>query len=158
MATIVKTPSSTWKAVIRKNGWPTSIKTFRTKRDTEDWSRRTEDEMVRGTYIQRATADRMTVESAADRYIKEVTPTKRSPTQEGEQHRAEILKNHLGKYSLTALTPEIIAKFRDERLAGTDRKNDKGEPIPRRCSSIHRPATFCGHRSSTTPKSKNENQ
>ena len=65
--------------------------------------------MVRGTYIQRATADRMTVESAVDRYIKEVTPTKRSSTQEGEQRRAEILKNHLGKYSLAALTPEIIA-------------------------------------------------
>ena len=54
MATIVKTPSGTWKAVIRKSGWPTTIKTFRTKRDAEDWARRTEDEMVRGAYIQRA--------------------------------------------------------------------------------------------------------
>jgi hypothetical protein len=48
MATIVKTPSGTWKAVIRKIGWPTTAKTFRTKRDAEDWARRTEDEMVRG--------------------------------------------------------------------------------------------------------------
>lgn len=54
MATITKTPSRTWKAVIRKSGWPTTIKTFRTKRDAEDWARRTEDEMVRGVYIQRA--------------------------------------------------------------------------------------------------------
>ncbi len=44
MATIVKTPAGTWKAVIRKTGWPTNAKTFRTKRDAEDWSRRTEDE------------------------------------------------------------------------------------------------------------------
>ena len=145
MATIVKTPSSTWKAVIRKNGWPTSIKTFRTKRDAEDWSRRTEDEMVRGTYIQRATADRMTVQSAVDRYIKEVTPTKRSSTQEGEQRRAEILKNHLGKYSLAALTPEIIAKFRDERLAGTDRKNDKGEPVLRANNTVRLELALLGH-------------
>ena len=29
MATIVKTPSGTWKAVIRKQGWPTASKTFR---------------------------------------------------------------------------------------------------------------------------------
>lgn len=43
MATITKTPSRTWKAIIRKSGWPT-IKTFRTKRDTEDWARRTKDE------------------------------------------------------------------------------------------------------------------
>jgi hypothetical protein len=47
MATLVKTPSGTWKALIRKTGWPTVAKTFRTKRDAEDWSRRTEDEMVR---------------------------------------------------------------------------------------------------------------
>ena len=50
--------------------------------------------MARGTYIQRVTADRMTVESAVDRYVKEVTPTKRPPSQEGEQSRAEILKRH----------------------------------------------------------------
>lgn len=51
MATLVKTPSGTWKALIRKTGWPTVAKTFRTKRDAEDWSRRTEDEMVRGVYV-----------------------------------------------------------------------------------------------------------
>lgn len=50
MATLVKTASGTWKAVIRKRGWPTTVKTFRTKRDAEDWSRRTEDEMVCGVY------------------------------------------------------------------------------------------------------------
>ena len=48
MATIVKTPSGTWKAVIRKTGFPTTVKTFRLKRDAEDWARTTEDEMVRG--------------------------------------------------------------------------------------------------------------
>ncbi len=50
MATIVKTPSGTWKAVIRKIGWPTTAKIFRTKRDAGGWARRTEDEMVRGVY------------------------------------------------------------------------------------------------------------
>ena len=74
MATIVKTPSGTWKAVIRKSGWPTSSKTFRTKRDAEDWARRTEDEMVRGVYIQRAPAERMTVEAALNRYLKVALP------------------------------------------------------------------------------------
>ena len=38
------------QVVIRKRGWPTVIKTFRTKRDAEDWARRTEDEMVRGVH------------------------------------------------------------------------------------------------------------
>ena len=35
MPTIVKTDSGTWKAVIRKTGFPTT-KTFRLKRDAED--------------------------------------------------------------------------------------------------------------------------
>jgi len=81
MATIVKTPSGTWKAVIRKLGWPTMAKTFRTKRDAEDWSRRTEDEMVRGAFIQRAAGDRLTLAMAIKRYVAEVVPTKRHSSQ-----------------------------------------------------------------------------
>jgi hypothetical protein len=90
MATITKTPSSTWKALVRKSGWPTTIKTFRTKRDAEDWARRVEDEMVRGAYIQRATSDRMTVKDAMDRYLSEVVPTKRPTSQVAEQ--ADLLR------------------------------------------------------------------
>ena len=43
----------------RKTDWPTNEKTFRTKRDAEDWARRTEDEMVRGVYIQHCGSERM---------------------------------------------------------------------------------------------------
>ena len=67
MATLVKTPSGTWKALIRKTGWTTVAKTFHTKRVAEDWSRRTEDEMVRGVHIQRSGSERMTLEAALKR-------------------------------------------------------------------------------------------
>lgn len=46
-------------AIIRKVGFPATIKTFRTKRDAEDWSRATEDEMVRGLYIRRKSGGRL---------------------------------------------------------------------------------------------------
>lgn len=36
MTTIAKTPSGTWKALVRKRGYPAAIKTFRVKRDAED--------------------------------------------------------------------------------------------------------------------------
>jgi len=36
-----------------------------------------------------------------------------------------------GKYSLAALTPELIAKYRDDRLSGLDRKDSKGKPFPK---------------------------
>ena len=64
IATIVKTLSGTWNALIRKTGFPTTIKTFRLKRDAEDWARRIEDEMVLGLFVQRAPAERLTFEKA----------------------------------------------------------------------------------------------
>ncbi|QDR34505.1 integrase [Pseudomonas aeruginosa] len=38
--------------MVRKTDWPTNEKTFRTEDEIEDWPFRTEDEMVRGVYIQ----------------------------------------------------------------------------------------------------------
>lgn len=117
MATINKPPSSTWKAVIRKRGWPSTIKTFRTKRDAEDWARRTEDEMVRGVYIDRADANRMLLKSAIDRYLRDVSSTKKPSTESAEKHKAKALKAELGDYSLAALNQNLIADYRDRRLA-----------------------------------------
>jgi integrase len=116
MATVTKTPSGTWKAIIRKVGWPTASKTFRTKRDAEDWARRTEDEMVRGVFIQRAPSERLTFNDAIDQYLKEVSPTKSDFTQRGEKSKAKRLKAELGKYSLAAITPDLVAEYRDKRL------------------------------------------
>lgn len=123
MATVTKTPSGTWKALIRKAGWPTTSKTFRTKRDAEDWSRRTEDEMVRGVFIQRAQAERLTLESALDRYLKEVSITKSIFTQRGETSKSKQLKAELGKYSLAAITPDLVAGYRDKRLEAGKKPN-----------------------------------
>lgn len=147
MATLVKTPSGTWKAVIRKTGFPTSAKTFRIKRDAEDWARRTEDEMVRGVYIQRGSAERMTVSAALNRYLAEVSPSKRPSSAASDIRRSKSLIHSLGKYSLAALTPEIIAKYRDERLAGLDRKdfNGKSNPKPRAANTVRLDLALLGH-------------
>ena len=85
--------------MIRKNGWPTSTKTFRTKRDAEDWSRRTEDEMVRGVFIQRTPSEKMTIETAMFRYVKEVVPTKKPSTQKREATRVKQLLSYFGHLS-----------------------------------------------------------
>lgn len=144
MATIVKTPSGTWKAVIRKTGWPTTVKTFRLKKDAEDWARRTEDDMVRGMFIQRAPSERMTLEAAMKRYLSEVTPTKRPSTQNNERKRSAALVNFFGKYSLAAITAELIAEYRDRRLAGEDRLKD-GKPQPRAANTVRLELALLGH-------------
>lgn len=144
MATIVKTPSGTWKAVIRKTGWPTTSKTFRTKRDAEDWARRTEDEMVRGLFVQRAPSERLTLETAMRRYLAEVTPTKRPQTQSSEMRRSVPVIKFFGKYSLAAITPDLIAQYRDTRLAGEDRMKN-GQPQPRAANTVRLELALLGH-------------
>ena len=116
MASVTKTPSGTWKALVRKRGYVAEIKTFRIKRDADDWARGVEDEMVRGMYIRRSNAERLTVSAALDRYVREVAPTKKASTQDREKGRYETLRAFFGDYSLVAVTPELVAMFRDQRL------------------------------------------
>ena len=116
MATLVKTPKGEWKSVIRRHGWPTVAKTFRTKRDAEDWGRAIEDERVRGVFVNRANSHQLSLARALDRYLAEITPTKRATTAYRERSRVKTLNSHLGEYSLVSLTPEIISRFRDDRL------------------------------------------
>jgi integrase len=145
VATITKTESGKWKGIIRKSGWPTIVKTFRLKKDAEDWARRTEDEMVRGVFVQRAPSERMTVDAALKRYLKEVTPTKRPLSQASDECRAKPLALHLGKYSLATLTPEIIAQYRDMRLSGDDRKDVRGVAQPRAKNTVRLDLALLGH-------------
>ncbi len=123
MATIVKTPSGTWKALIRKIGWPTTAKTFRTKRDAEDWARRTEDEMVRGVYLSRAPSEKLTVSAALKRYMEEVSATKKATTQRSEKFTRSHLDAFFGKYSMAAVSADLVAKYRDERLVAGKSNN-----------------------------------
>lgn len=117
MATFVHTPKGLWKAVVRRSGWPTISKTFRTKRDAQDWARQAEDEMVRGVFVNRASSHRLSLAHAIDRYLSEITPTKRRSTADSEKRRAKTVKERLGKYSLVSLAPEIVSGYRDARLA-----------------------------------------
>jgi len=115
LATLVKTPSG-WKALIRKTGWPSQAKTFRTKRDAEDWARRTEDEMVRGVFIERSTSERLSFSHALDRYLTEITPTKKLTTQRAERFRAAPLREFFGAYAMAAINVDLVARYRDQRL------------------------------------------
>ena len=116
-----KLPPAPGRHSFVKMAGPLSPKTFRTKRDAEDWSRRTEEEMVPGVYIRRSGSEKMTLEAALKRYLADITPTKKPATQRGETSKAKKLIEHLGKYSLAALSAEIIAGYRDKRLSEPSR-------------------------------------
>lgn len=121
MASVTKTAGGTWKAYVRKSGFPAQIKTFRLKKDAEDWARRVEDEIVRGVYIVRASAEKMTLRQALQRYLVEVSPTKKTGPRR-EAIPANALAAELGGYSLAAITPDVVAAYRDKRLAAISKK------------------------------------
>ncbi len=68
-------------------------------------------------YIDRAGSDHLMLTHALDRYLPEVSSTKRATTADAEGHKAKALKQSLGAYSLAAVTPDLVAQYRDERLA-----------------------------------------
>lgn len=72
--------------------------------------------MVRGVYIGRTSAERLTFDKALDRYLSEVTPTKKPSTQAAERAKAIALREFFGDYSLVAISPDLIASYGDECL------------------------------------------
>ena len=52
----------------------------------------------------------MTVEAALDKYEKDITPTKKAFTQRAEAGRVKQLKKFFGKYSLAAVTQDLVFK------------------------------------------------
>ncbi len=117
MASITRNASGNWKAIVRRKGWPPIIKTFRAKRDAKDWARTTEDEIIRGIYIRRIDSERTTIDEALTRYLAEVSPGKSPSSHHSDTRKAKTLREHLGTYSLAAVTPALVAEFRDQRLA-----------------------------------------
>ena len=72
--------------------------------------------MVRGTYVDHRRYERIALGDALDRYLAEVSSTKRPSTADSDRSRARVLKQYLGRYTLMSLTPEIVSRFRDDRL------------------------------------------
>lgn len=115
MATIRNRGKGQWQAQVRKKGYPLQTKTFQYKADAEDWAKSVERDMRQGVFVSRSEAENTTLGDLIDRYIKEVTPSKRSAA--SEEQRLKFLKSKLGKHNFAALQSKDVSKLRDERLA-----------------------------------------
>ena len=73
--------------------------------------------MRKGLFIDRADSVKMSIRDALERYKNEILPTKRQSTAKNERLRLAQLQIVFGKYTLAALTPTMIAEFRDRRLS-----------------------------------------
>ena len=113
MATFDKRGDLQWRAQIRRKGFPVQRKTFNSHAEAEAWAAVVESEMARGVFVSRTESESTTLKDALGRYENEILPTKKSQASVRSQIR--LLSNRLGRYSLAAVTPTLISKYRDER-------------------------------------------
>lgn len=101
-----------YQAQVRRSGYPPQSKTFETRRDAEKWMRSIEREMDIGSFIPRDEATRTTIADLAARYREELTPRMRGQRQ--EESRLKAAERKFGDFNLSAVTPAMVAKWRDE--------------------------------------------
>jgi integrase len=105
-----------WQAKIRRNGYPTTSKTFARRADATAWARQQEAEMDRGVWRDRSSADTTTLYALLEWYQRDVMPTHRGA--EVERQRIDALKrDEITRFKLSALSPLVLADWRDRRLA-----------------------------------------
>lgn len=114
MGTIRRRGDYQWQAQIRRAGYPTQSKTFETRQAAEKWARALEREMDTGEFIPRDEAARTTIKRLAEMYEEERVNLMKHPRQELSRLKAVVAK--FGDYHLSAVTPAMAAKWRDELL------------------------------------------
>src|SRR5690606_30678885 len=93
-----------WQAQVRRKGIPPRAKSFDSKIDAEKWARNLEAELDRcGLLPDTRLDEQMTVRALFERYLKEITPHKRSASTEVYRLKA-MLKRDIAYRTLATLT------------------------------------------------------
>ncbi|PUE59347.1 integrase [Limnohabitans curvus] len=107
--------SSKWQARVTRDGYPNQVKTFEARADAERWARSVESAMDKGQFVDTQEAQRTTLRELILRYVREVTPTMKSVTEDTYRLKA-LARRPIANWSLINLSATRIAAFRDERL------------------------------------------
>ncbi len=113
MPTITKR-SGSWQAKVRRRGHRPQTRTFHTKAAAERWARDIEHQIDDGSFsAESREADRVTLDEALARYLRERTAKKRSARPE-ELKIAAIRRHPIAQRFLGALRSHDFASYRDE--------------------------------------------
>ena len=100
---------------IKRQGHKNIYKTFKQKSDAMKWGRSVEIQLDQSRYKDTSNASKTTLKSVMERHLKERLRVVREPKKEQSRYNV-IIKNDIVKRYLTNLTPQIFARYRDERL------------------------------------------
>ena len=99
---------------MRHRGIRPGAKSFETKTQAIRFARLLEAEIDRGIFVDRSECEQTTVGELIDRYLREITPAKKSAR--AEKQRLKALKTRFGAFFLSSVRSAHIAAYRDARL------------------------------------------
>ncbi len=102
-----------WQARVQRLGQSSIAKSFNAKADAIKWARNVESQLDLGILAPKQVMPRL--KTVVDRYVEEVTPTKKGESQERFRAR-HFMKTKLGGMSVDKVSSEVVAQYRDERL------------------------------------------
>lgn len=114
-----------FRVKVRLKGHPVESGSFKRLTDARRWAQSTEAAIRDGRYFKTSEAKRHTLSDLADRYVKEVLPTKPKNASNAKQHLT-WWKATIGSYALADVTPAMIAQCRNDLLAT---KTRRGSPM-----------------------------
>jgi len=134
MASIIKR-NDKWFVRVRKHGQPSQSKTFNIKKDAQKWAVMIERELDQGLvgHIDKS----VTLGDLLRRYLKEVTPHKKSCDKETWRIKA-LLKRSISGVSLSNLNSAIISSYKYSRLTDGARTTRYDLALIRHCLEFAR--------------------
>jgi integrase len=102
-----------WQARVHRKDHSPVVKSFNTKAEAIKWARHTESQLDLGTLAPKKAMPPLI--RIVERYLSEVTPTKKGWKQELNRGR-QIARTSLGSMQLDKITSEVVSKYREGRL------------------------------------------
>ena len=102
-----------WQARVQRSGQTSIAKSFNNKADAIKWARHVESQLDLGVLAPKQSMPRL--RSMVERYVMEVTPTKKGESQE-RYRAAQIKKTILADMLIDRIDGAAIATYRDQRL------------------------------------------
>lgn len=132
MATIQKRKNKngthSFRVMVRQSdGYPPASKTFPTRQEAKDWAQQEEFQRRQGSYIPSQAQKQHTFNELVNRYLTIVLPTKPKNAKTTKRHLTWWMSK-LGKYQVRLITPELIARCRQELAEGLTPKRTKRSP------------------------------
>lgn len=108
---------TTCTATVRIKGFPTLTRTFDTKGEAKEWAANVETKMRSGRYQDTRPAEKLLFADVLNRYLEQVSTSKRPNSERRDRDSAKAILNGLGHdIFFTDLTTPRLAAYRDARI------------------------------------------